>query len=135
MADDVFAKFIGIGGIQLDHDYLYLGEYRPDGRTVFLQRSQDGYIKNITHSAYNARTRVHEYGGGDYFVADEVVYFSNFSDQCLYRQTPGFEPQPLTKVEGRRYADAVMDRQRKRLIAIREDHTTNTPQPGSGLIL
>ena len=42
------------------------------------------------HAAgFNARTRVHEYGGGDYAVSDGMIIFSNFSDQRLYIQKPG----------------------------------------------
>ena len=47
---------------------------------------------DVTPAGYNARTTVHEYGGGSYFVSDGVVYFSNFDDQRLYRQRPGADP-------------------------------------------
>src|SRR5260370_34914105 len=46
---------------------------------------------------YNARTRVHEYGGGSWTVREGTIYFSNFADGRLYRQAPdGSAPQPLT---------------------------------------
>ena len=67
---------------------------------------------------------MHEYGGGDYVVANDVVYFSNFVDQRLYRQEIGSEPQPVTPTAQMRYADAVIDTNRQNLICVREDHTT-----------
>ena len=133
-AEDVFAKFIGIRGIQTDQDTLYWGEFRPDGRTVIVCRMLDGHVEDITPPTYNSRTRVHEYGGGDYLMVDGVIYFSNFTDQRLYRQTQGSEPQPITKLEGMRYADFVMDRQREHLISVREDHTSGAPQPVNSLV-
>ena len=50
----------------------------------------------MTPPGRNARTRVHEYGGGAYAVRDGVVYFAEFADQRLYRQRPGEEPRPIT---------------------------------------
>ena len=60
-----------------------------------------------TPQEYNARTKVHEYGGGSFFVQDATVYFSNFSDQRLYKQTsPDASPVALTPLDkGWRYAD------------------------------
>jgi Tol biopolymer transport system component len=66
---------------------------------------------------------VHEYGGGAYLAHGGVVYFSNFDDQRLYRLRPGSAPEVISKTEGMRYADAVADSRRGRLILIREDHT------------
>jgi dipeptidyl aminopeptidase/acylaminoacyl peptidase len=66
---------------------------------------------------------VHEYGGGAFVVADGTVYFSNFTDQRLYRQDPGCKPRPITPDVDLRYADGVIDRRRGRMICVREDHT------------
>jgi dipeptidyl aminopeptidase/acylaminoacyl peptidase len=133
-ADDVFAKFVGLGGIQFDGDRLYWCEFRPDGRTVIIcQPSQDQTIE-LTPAGFNARTRVHEYGGGDYLVADGVVYFSNFTDQSLYRQTAGAEPQPFSRIDGMRYTDAILDKSHGRIIVVREDHTIADLQPANTLV-
>src|SRR4029453_17553616 len=43
----------------------------------------------LAPEGFNARTRVHEYGGGSYLVTDEALVFSNFADQRLYRLDPG----------------------------------------------
>ena len=61
-------------------------------------------------------------GGGAYAVRDGALCFSNFTDQRLYRQTGAAEPESLTSADGLRYADAIVDTQRSRLICVREDH-------------
>ena len=133
-ADDVFAKSVGLGEIQLDGNHLYWSEERPDGRTVIVRRSPPQGVTDVTPPEYNARTRVHEYGGGDYLAAGSVIYFSNFADQRLYRQASDGEPQPWTRTKGMRYADAVLDDAHGRIILVREDHAADAPQPVNALV-
>ncbi|MDJ0556012.1 MAG: S9 family peptidase [Microcoleaceae cyanobacterium MO_207.B10] len=124
-ADLIVAGTIGLGSIVLDGEDIYWLEGRPSegGRNVIVRCTPDGQITDITPPLFNVRTRVHEYGGGAFLVADGTIYFSNFADQRLYHQTLNTEPQPLTPEAELRYADAVMDKQRDRLICIQEDHT------------
>jgi dipeptidyl aminopeptidase/acylaminoacyl peptidase len=126
-SDLIVQGTIRLGEIRLDGDDIYWSEGRPleGGRSVVVRRTPDGTTSDITPTGFNVRTRVHEYGGGSYIVADKTVYFSNFADQRLYRQSIESEPQPLTPEANLRYADAVTDRQRNRLICIREDHTAS----------
>src|SRR4029079_10091125 len=95
------------------------------GRKVIVRRSPDGRIMDMTPPGFNARTRVHEYGGGDYVVHNGTIVFSNFADQRLYRQMEGSEPRPLTPEGALRYADGIIDASRNALICVREDHTFN----------
>ena len=116
---------IGLSGVLADGEDVYWCELRPaeEGRVVIVRRSADGAIADLTPPGFNVRTRVHEYGGGA-FVADRgTVWFSNFADQRLHRQDPGEQPRPITEAVDRRYADAVVDRRRGLLFAVREDHT------------
>ncbi|MDT4967426.1 MAG: hypothetical protein QOJ64_2163, partial [Acidobacteriota bacterium] len=124
-SDLIVAGSIGVGQIALDGDDVYWIELRPSegGRSVIVRRSSDGATSDINPAPFNARTRVHEYGGGEYFVADATTYFSNFDDQRLYMQSGASLPEPLTPAIDMRYADPIMDRKRGRLIAVREDHT------------
>lgn len=95
------------------------------GRQVIVRQSRNGETTDINPPDFNARTRVHEYGGGDYLAHAGVVYFSNFSDQQIYRQSGNSTPQKLTQEttdDRLRYGDAVADSTRYRLIAVREDH-------------
>ena len=118
---------IGLTQVEVDGDDVYWIEMRPTegGRCVVVRRTPDGRTSDVTPSPFNARTRVHEYGGGAFAVADGTVYFSNFADQRLYRQDHGSQPRPVTPEANLRYADAVIDRRRGRLVCVREDHRTD----------
>ena len=121
----ITAKMIGLVEIHVDGDDMYWTELRPleQGRCVIMRRTPDGSITEITPPDFSARTRVHEYGGGAFTVQKNVIYFVNFKDQHLYRQSINGTPKLITPGDGYRYADLVVDEKRNRLICIREDHT------------
>ncbi|MCS7290416.1 MAG: S9 family peptidase [Roseiflexaceae bacterium] len=118
---------VSLSNIVLDGDDIYWLEGRPaeGGRVVVVRRAADGAIADVTPPGFNVRTRVHEYGGAPYTVDQGIVYFSNFADQRIYRQRPGAAPEPVTPEAPLRYADFEVDRQRNRLIGVREDHSGN----------
>lgn len=123
--DLIVSGAVGLGQIALDGDDIYWVEMRPSegGRMVIVRRDREGSTVDVTAELYNVRTRVHEYGGGAFLVAGGVVFFSNFTDQRMYRQDPDVEPRAITPEGAFRYADGVMDLQRGRIICVREDHT------------
>lgn len=138
-SDLIVKESIGLGQVKMDGDDIYWIEMRPSegGRQVIVRRTSDGCTADVTPSGFNARTRVHEYGGGDYIARDSVVYFTNFADQQLYRQAPDTEPQLIS--EGStdaqlRYADFVVDASRNRLISVREDHRANDREAVNTLV-
>jgi dipeptidyl aminopeptidase/acylaminoacyl peptidase len=135
-SDLIVSETIRLGQIALDGNDTYWVESRPteEGRNVIVRRSSNGEISDLTPPPYNARTRVHEYGGGAFVVAEGAIYFSNYRDQRLYRQTSGREPQPITPEARLRYADGVMDRRRNRLICVCEDHTAGDQEAVNSLI-
>ena len=110
---------IGFGTIVLDGDDTYWIETRPQegGRHVIVKRSSDGTILDAIPARFNARTTVHEYGGGAYTVVNGTIYFANYFDQQLYRQTSGEVPQAITTRDGLRFAEPLVDASRNRLIA------------------
>ena len=116
---------VGLGGISWDGADIYWLEMRPSegGRNVIVRRTPDGQTSDCTPSEFNVRTRVNEYGGGSFAIADGNIYFSNFSDQRIYRQTREGVPEPITPEAPMHYADYIIDRQRGRLIAVREDNS------------
>jgi dipeptidyl aminopeptidase/acylaminoacyl peptidase len=115
----------GFAGIVLSGETIYYGESRPNegGRIVVVRRDAGGTTRDVTRPGYNVRTRVHEYGGISFTVDGETVYFSNFSDQRLYRQDGGGQPMLITPEAPLRYAEPIVDRARNRLICVREDHS------------
>ena len=123
--DLIVSGSVGLTQPLIDGEDVYWIEMRPTegGRSVIVKRNRDGSCADVIPPPFNARTRVHEYGGGDYMVRDGAVYFSNFSDQRLYVVREGSEAQAITPVGNVRYADAVIDEARGRLICVREDHT------------
>jgi len=124
-ADLIASKMIRLAAIALDGEDVTWLEMRPSegGRYVIVRCTPDGKTADVNPPPFNARTRVHEYGGGSYLVHDGTVYFSNFADQRLYRQSSGRAPEPVSPDAAFRYADGVVDVRRNRIICVREDHT------------
>jgi len=112
--------------VEVDGNDVYWVESRPNegGRSVIVRCSPDGSRADAVPSGFNARTRVHEYGGGAYAVHDGVVYAASFEDQRIYRLTPGADPAPITPEPdtpaGARYADFAFGD--GFMVAVRERH-------------
>jgi dipeptidyl aminopeptidase/acylaminoacyl peptidase len=124
-SDLIVTETVGLSQPRIEGAKTYWIEMRPaeGGRNVVVCRDEAGTTRDITPQAINVRTRAHEYGGGDYVVNDGVVYFSNFVDQRVYSQSANGEPCAITPEAQMRYADAVFDKSRQRLICVREDHS------------
>ncbi|MDQ3175707.1 MAG: S9 family peptidase [Acidobacteriota bacterium] len=124
-SDLIVSSSVGLSQPTIAGQDLYWVEMRPSegGRNVIVRLDASGAATDVNPPPFNARTRVHEYGGGDYVVSDGVIYFSNFADQRLYKQILGGELRPITPEADLRYADASVDAKRRRLICVREDHT------------
>ncbi|MBW2280785.1 MAG: S9 family peptidase [Deltaproteobacteria bacterium] len=107
---------------------LYWVELRPaeSGRSVVVRGAADGTPRDVIPAPFDARTRVHEYGGGAYTVFGDTVFFSNFADQQLYRQDAGAAPRAITpgpiEPSALRYADFELTRDGRRLYCVRESH-------------
>ena len=91
-------------------DNVYWSELRFDegGRYVVCsyKPGTKGFI-GWTPEGFNSRTRVHEYGGGAFFVHNGRVFFSNFQDQDMYLQESHDASPKRVTAEGThwRYAD------------------------------
>ncbi len=110
------AVAVAAGGVSLEWprlvgDEVWWAEERPaeGGRSVVVRRRADGSVEDVLPAPWNARTRVHEYGGSCWTVADRALVFSNFDDQRLWRLEVGGEPVALTpepaEPSGDRYAE------------------------------
>jgi dipeptidyl aminopeptidase/acylaminoacyl peptidase len=138
-SDLIVKESIGLTQPRLAEDDVYWIEMRPSegGRQVIVRQGPDDQRADLTPAGFNARTRVHEYGGGDYVVDGSAVYFSNFSDQQIYRVSGDASPELISRDcnDARvRYADYVNDSARDRLICIREDHRGDAPQPANEIV-
>lgn len=131
-ADRLVAGAVGLSLLQLEGQDLFWLERRPQegGRSVVVHRAPDGTRRDLTPEGQNTRTRVHEYGGGDYAVTGQGkrVALCNFSDQLWYEvpieaagEAAGAEPRVISD-PGYRLADAQSDRVRGRLVCVQEDH-------------
>ena len=131
----VTAGALRFGEIALDGQDVYWTEGRASegGRYVVVRRTPDGRMLDVTPAGFNARSRVHEYGGAVMAVHDGDVYFTNFGDQRVYRQPGGGTPVPLTP-EGYFHADLRMDAARRRLLAVREDHRKGDAEPPAAIV-
>lgn len=127
---------IRFGDISVDGGTVYWVETRPEeeGRYVIVRRTEEDAIEDVLPRPFNARTLVHEYGGGAMLASAGTVFFTNYSDQRIWRMTPGGAPQPVT-AEGRlRFADFVHDATRLRLIGVCEDHTLGDDEPANRIV-
>ena len=135
-ADVIVSETSRFGGLALDGLDVYWVESRPTeaGRYIIVRRTPDGQTVDMTPAPFNARTRVHEYGGGAFVVNGGTIYFSNFTDQRLYCQKSGSAPYSITPDAPLRYADGIIDRRRNRLICVCEDHTDTEREAVNSLV-
>ncbi|KAG1863162.1 Alpha/Beta hydrolase protein [Suillus subluteus] len=110
-------------------DIYYIEQRASEsGRYVILsnQTQSEVFAKD-----FNARTRVHEYGGAAAIAYNGTVYSSNFADFLVYAAKDG-KIKPITPEDPKkiyRYADfCVHPVHTDLLVAILEDHTHDTPQ-------
>jgi dipeptidyl aminopeptidase/acylaminoacyl peptidase len=118
----IVERSIGLLGVWMDGDAIYWLEQRPRENRAAVVRDATP-PRDVVAAPFNVRSRVHEYGGGAWTVADGTLYFSHDEDRRLYRQrVDEGTPQSLTPDGPWRYADGIIDRARRRWIGIREDH-------------
>lgn len=133
----IVSQSITLSEVRLDGGDIYWIELRPQeaGRSVVVCRGRNSLPQDLTPAPFNVRTRIHEYGGGAWFVAEGVLYFSNDSDRRLYRLDRGANrPVPLTPEGKWRYGDGLLDAGRRRWIGVREDHTHPGREPVNTIV-
>jgi dipeptidyl aminopeptidase/acylaminoacyl peptidase len=94
------------------------------GRQTIVRQGPDGVREYLLPDPWNARTRVHEYGGRSFQpLPDGGMVFANFADQRLYWvPAGGGDPKPVTGDTGDRYADFVLSPSEDELWCVRERH-------------
>ncbi len=120
-----------LGQIYLDGNTIYWTESIPSesGRIAIMKCDEHNTRSLITPNPFNVRTTVHEYGGGAYTVSGGTIYFSNYTDQQIYKHIPGTDPQRLTNTPKFRYCDYIVDKNRNSLLSVTEDHSADGSEP------
>jgi len=123
-AEAVAGKSLRFGALQVQDDCLYWSESRPDegGRGVIMRLRHGGVAEDLLPPPHSARSKVHEYGGGEFLAAGGQVYFVDADSQDICAIVPGEAPRRLTHEPGTRYADMTIDTARNRLVAVAERH-------------
>ena len=120
-AASLVERAVSLGGLRATADALWWSEGRPAeaGRQVVVRWTPGADPVDVLPAPFSARTTVHEYGGGAFAVRGDVLFFSNFADQRLYRGD-----RPITPDDGgrTRYADADVSPDGSRLACVRERH-------------
>lgn len=109
-------------------------EPRPSesGRVALVRRTAGGVPETVLPAPWNARTRVHEYGGHPYVVLpDGSVVFAEYSDQRLHHLVVGETPVPLTPEPSHpsalRYVEPFLAPTGDEVWCIREQHHGGAP--------
>ncbi|WP_250214905.1 S9 family peptidase [Acrocarpospora catenulata] len=104
---DVARSGLRLGYPTVLGDEVWWEEDRPAeaGRRTVVHRAADGRRRELISSPWDARSRVHEYGGRSYVVVPgHGIAFANYADQRLYL-TDGGVPRALTGEGPDRYGD------------------------------
>ncbi|CAD5165169.1 unnamed protein product [Musa acuminata subsp. malaccensis] len=139
-ADVVAGADKRLGGISVGGDgRLVWIETRPEegGRAVIVKESTKLEDKptDVIPSEFASRTLAHEYGGGAFAVSEDIIIFSNYKDQRLYKFfVGGPSPVPITPDYGGPlvcYADGYFDPHYSRYITVMEDHRKSNLNPST----
>jgi len=99
-AAEVARTGLRLGAVALDRGgrrvWWAQGDPADGGRVGVLRREEDGTVVELAPSL-DARTRVHEYGGGSWLPVGEGAVLADARDQRWYAvDAPGAAPRPLT---------------------------------------
>lgn len=127
-AEQATAARLDVDAVSIRNGYVYWLETRPaTGRTalVRVRLACDDRPQTMTPDDFDVGSRVHEYGGGAYWVADDdAIFVVNYPDQRVYKITDG-AAQAITPSSGSsatvRYAD-LRTLPDDRIICVRERH-------------
>ena len=129
--DLLLSGSVGVSEVVPDGDDCWWAESRPseNGRTA-LMRWRDGEVTEQTPAGANARTAVHEYGGGAWWVDAGEAFYVDYKDQRIRRinldgSVDLISPEPESE-KSLRYADFRLSPDRHWLIAVVEKHQAST---------
>ncbi|MDO4613910.1 MAG: prolyl oligopeptidase family serine peptidase [Actinomycetaceae bacterium] len=142
-ADVLTHKTLVLSQVRVHGTDTYWVESRSldGGRNVLLRMSGDGQTNEVLPMTADAelvdvRSRVHEYGGKAYGLAEGVIVVSHGGDNCLYRFDVDAPTGGLTRLTPQindRYSDMTIDTARGLVYCIREDHDADG-EPRNSLV-
>jgi len=128
---DVARKQVGLAFPVIDAAGVWWQESRPEegGRLAVVRQGPDAVKRDMLPMPWNARTRVHEYGGKSYLPLPDGFIFANFGDQRLYRCRASGAPVALTPAPhgeaADRFADFVLPPGGDEVWCVRERHAAD----------
>lgn len=123
-AEMAAGKSLRFGMLAGDGDAVYWSESRPSerGRGVIMRAGAGGKVEELLPAPWSARSRVHEYGGGEFLADKGCLWFVEAESQDIYVLEEGCAPRRLTQIADTRFADMTLDRRHDRLICVGEQH-------------
>ncbi|HKN96889.1 MAG TPA: prolyl oligopeptidase family serine peptidase [Pseudonocardiaceae bacterium] len=103
------------------------------GRLALCRLTGDGRVEEVLPAPWNARNRVHEYGGRPWLAIGDRIVFTHWDDQRWYvfdANGPA-DPKPISpapaREQGLRYADPAASPDGTELWCVRESVTGDRP--------
>jgi dipeptidyl aminopeptidase/acylaminoacyl peptidase len=128
-SDLLVASSVSLGEVHVGWDDVWWAEQRPEegGRVQLVRHRLPDQPVDVLPEGFSARTLVHEYGGGAWWLHGPDLVFANLDDQRLYRFDGGADrPEPLTPApavpKGDRYADGRPTADGRWSVCVRERH-------------
>lgn len=129
-AEKLAEKGVRFGHLCVDGEDVYWLESRAkeSGRNVLVKCDGRGHRSEPLPDSVSVRSKVHEYGSGDFLVDNGIVFFSNGADQCVYKFDPNLDNAQIELVtlpnpNGEdRYADYSLSPDGRFLVCVRERH-------------
>ncbi|MEO0620541.1 MAG: prolyl oligopeptidase family serine peptidase, partial [Pseudomonadota bacterium] len=125
------------GHLTCDEGQIYWCESRPEeeGRSVIVRAAvaTPNQHEDVLPAPWSASARVHEYGGGEFSVADGRVWFVNAEDQDIYLISLGGVSR-ITRVPEMRFTDLVPLPERERLFAVAEQEIEGAHHPQNMIV-
>lgn len=140
-AELLVARSVSIGEVAVGVDDVWWSEARPEegGRVQLVRHRPGGRAVDVLPDGFSARTRVHEYGGGAWWLHGDDVVFANLADQRLHRLAGGTDhPVPLTPApaveHASRYADGRFTADGRWVVCVRERHVEGAAEPVNEIV-
>ncbi len=130
-AELLISGAVGIAEVAADGSDVYWAESRPSeaGRTAIMAW-REGTITEVTGPEVNVRTRVHEYGGGAWWVADgRLVYSNDARGGELFVNDLDTGRETQLSSAGYRYADGRLSPDGNWYVCVRERHDGDEGDP------